>query len=545
MTDHLAALWLTAGDDGAWGSYRPGRVDLRLRGAGDLADRLVHYHEAEHIALTASTAWGGAMLVAAQVPGWERLFEALLDRCRTTHESFATFASCSAVAAGFGSPEPVLAAYPDYAGLVARLDRYLAAVAGAQRRALAATALARACMQGDVLEHMAAAWPRPIALADLRRLDHPDERLEHLLRAPAGLPLAITAAADATVAAEFGLAAIDADLAGGRAALDEAFDAAWARWEDTVYDGVAGVLRRAGATVLGTNGHLATAARLTALVEASVPGTRLVVDAAADAEERRMAGMVLAHARLWLAALPRPGRLVTVGADVGVDEVLRVVDATSRIQGRPNLVLSARRAERLRAGYVFPESEAAVLAAFAGPVVGVRSVADDGTDTQTDAVWFARLPRPADAEALARAWAGRGDLTCCVAVSCLDDAQWRAAWLPALRAVGPLIWLVDVGASALAGELGGQRVQGLYLDLGGSPAGARRGLTLKAAGQSGAWLFVGDDVGVELFTAEVAALPGVELTMTGADWAPALPAISRVLHDLLHAESYLDQRGRE
>jgi len=81
-----------------------------------------------------STAWGAALLLVARMPTWGRLFDQLLDQCRMTHESFATYLSCLAVTAGFGSPTAPLALYPEYvvrdgvhadagAGFVAHLAR--------------------------------------------------------------------------------------------------------------------------------------------------------------------------------------------------------------------------------------------------------------------------------------------------------------------------------------------------------------------------------------------------------------------------------------
>jgi hypothetical protein len=127
VTDRLAALFFSPVTTVGQGIYRPGSFDLRLRGDADLGRRLVPYHETQHVALTTSSAWGAALLVAAEMPGWERLFSQMLDRCRTTHESFATHLSRSATEA-FRSPDAALAACPDHAVLVGRLRRLLAPV---------------------------------------------------------------------------------------------------------------------------------------------------------------------------------------------------------------------------------------------------------------------------------------------------------------------------------------------------------------------------------------------------------------------------------
>lgn len=542
MKDHLAALFFTPAAPVGRGTYLPGRFDLRLRGDAGPGDRLVHYHEAQHVTLTATTAWGAALLASAEMPGWQRLFGKLLDRCRTTHESFATYLSCSVVAIGFGWPDTALAAYPEYAVLADRLHRFLTPVSGEQRRALAVTAIARACMQTPILDRMIASWPEVLTMGSLPRLDVPDERLEYLLKDP-DLP-ATAGAADAAVTEQFGTAALDADLAGGSGALDDAHDPAWALWENTLFDRVASKLRAAGAVVLGSNDHLDAAAELTALVVRALPGARLTVDAAPDAADRRLTGIALSHARLWLRTMRLPGRLVTIGEDVDLDEVVRVADATSRLEGRPNLVLSARLSARLLAGYEYDKTGAEALSALREPVVGIRSLADDGAGSDTDAVWFARLPRTADAAALARALGGRGDLSCCVAASCLAYDRWREAWLSALLEVGPLVWLIDVDVSLLTRELcGGSAVYGLYLDLGPSPFGIRRSAVFKVTGGAGVWLAIADEAGIEMLVQEVARLPGIDLRMTGGEWAQEMPTIQLVLLDLLRTESYVDLRG--
>jgi len=541
--DHLAALFFTPTlETASRGAYTPAGYDLHLRGGDELADRLVHHHEVQHVLLTMSTAWGAGLLVVAQLPTWRRLFDQLLDRCRMTHESFATYLSCIAVTASVGSPAAALALYPEYAPMVQRLDRYLAAVPGLQRRGLAVTALARVCMQTTLLEQLIAAWPAAVTASAIRGIDTPDERLNHLLRDPVGFPAALVTVADGAVAGEFGSRPLAA--AGDGVVLDDSFDEAWARWEDTVFTALAARLAGVGATVVGSNDHVSAAAELVALVRPVVPDIDVRVNPDPDLADGRVFAYVLRHARLWLAALRRPARLLTVRKDVDLAEVVRVADATTRVDGRPNLVLSARLPARLRAGYDLPDDDRAVLAELDDPVVVIRTVADDGTGTGTNAVWLVRLGAPADVAELAMAWAGRRDLTCCVAASCLADAQWRTDWLPVLDQAVPIVWLIDVPIGSLSEEFGsGRTVHGLYLDLGATPTGARRAAALKVSGVVGVWLAVADDVGIELIVQQVAELPGIDLRMTGGDWTSVLPTLRLVLLDLLHTESYLDLRA--
>jgi hypothetical protein len=180
--DHLAALFAEPTVAGSRGRYRPGHFDLRLRGEDSMADRLVHHHEAQHVVLTSTTAWGAALVIAAAMPGWADLSGHLLEHCRTVQETYATYLSRSVAELAGADGGVVLDAYPDYRALVSRLDDFLAAVPGAHRRSLAATAVARACMQTPVLEAMVGAWPQPIRMSALRRLDMPDDRLDALLR---------------------------------------------------------------------------------------------------------------------------------------------------------------------------------------------------------------------------------------------------------------------------------------------------------------------------------------------------------------------------
>ena len=538
--DHLARLFFAPTEDGSRGAYRPDGFDLRLRGEESTVDRLVHHHEFQHVLLTSTTAWGAALIVAAAVPEWGPLFDGLLHHCRTTHESYATYLSLSVLAATHGPARAALSAYPEYEPLADRLDAHLAHVPGPHRRSLAATALARACMQTPVLQAMVDAWPQPITPAALRARDRPDDRLRRLLSEP--LAADLVRAADAAVLAQGGSDALDADAAID-AALDDAFDAAWAVWEDALFDGLARRLAAAGATVVASNAHLPVAAELVARAGASVPRWAVSVDPRPDRPDNRFVALALAHSRLWLSTSRRPARLITVGVDVEPAEVVRVGEATTRLEGRPNLVFTVRLPRRLLNGYELPDDERDALAALDGPVVVARTIADDGTGTETDAVWLARLPEPADASRVADAWAHVGDLSCCVATSCLADAGWGRRWAPVLARLAPIVRLIDVDVRWLAGDFRpGRTVHGLYLQLGPSATGARRAVVFRAEGTTDVWLAVGDDVGIELITGQVADL-GVDLRMTDNDWSAVLPTLRLVLIDLLRTESYVDLRA--
>ena len=542
--DHLSALFFTPNDLGSHGKYTVGRFELRHHGGDDIRDRLVHHHEAQHVVLTMETAWGVALLVTSRISGWSQLFTTLLEHCRLTHESFATYLSCSTLAVANLSTAPALTTYPDYVPLFERLEQYAASIPGDHRRSLAIVALARVCMQTPILRRLVESWPEPPTLASTRAMDRPDERWNVLLR-ESGLPAEIAEKADAAVIAKFGADVLATDRPdSGNAALDDELDVVWACWEDRFFDGLADHLAGKGADVVAGDGHLPDAATVVELARRDVPDFDLKINHDPVVPDRLVLDGVLRQMRLWLAESHLPARLITLGHEVDLEEVVRVADVTTRINGRPNLVLSARRPTRLLSGHDFPQQEQTALVTMREPLVFVRTLADDGTDTETDAVWHVRLPTPAAVAALARVWGKERDLTCCVAVSCLADQEWRTEWLPALAAVGPVVWLLDVPIDTVAGEFGPNRtVQGLYLDLTDTPTGARRALALRVTGTAGVWLAVADHVGIELITQQVADLPGIDLRMTGADWSGTLPAVRLALLDLLHTESYLDLQG--
>jgi hypothetical protein len=65
----------------------------------------------------------------------------------------------------------------------------------------------------------------------------------------------------------------------------------------------------------------------------------------------------------------------------------------------------------------------------------------------------------------------------------------------------------------------------------------------KVTGGVGVWLAIADEAGIEMLVQEVARLPGIDLRMTGGEWAREIPTIQLVLLDLLRTESYVDLRG--
>ncbi len=158
--DHLAALMLTG--EGA----TPDRVTLTLTGVDRLADHVVYLHEIHHRGLNDSTAWGTALQIFAELPSPRRAcFLPLLDRCRLTHEAYATFASVNVASAHHSNAADLLDRYPDYVSLFRALQRLVARAGGPHREYMLATALARSrCRRQSSM----CSFPRPSSLSHPR-----------------------------------------------------------------------------------------------------------------------------------------------------------------------------------------------------------------------------------------------------------------------------------------------------------------------------------------------------------------------------------------
>jgi hypothetical protein len=255
MTDHLARLCFDG--PGSSGHYTPHAYSLRLAGVHQPVDHVVYLHEVHHAALNDVTAWGTALHIYARLPGDEgQQFGPLLDACRTTHESLATFASVELASARHGALDGVLAVYPSYVPLYDATVRLLTTVAGANRRQLMASALARLCMQTPILEEIAATGLGAFRLAAIHDLDTPDGRWRWFMRQGPRLPAAAAATANRATAVTFG-PALDSDGPDGGlyASTDRSHDEAWEYWEASAYEQLRAALAAARARTLSFNGH--------------------------------------------------------------------------------------------------------------------------------------------------------------------------------------------------------------------------------------------------------------------------------------------------
>ena len=439
--DHLAELLFT-GEGLSSGSYTPAGYQLRLAGRDETTDRVVHAHETHHAALNDSTAWGTALHVYARLPAAFRdTFSKLLDRCRITHESYATFGSVSMLSLLHRDARDVLAVYPAYAPLQRIVSGLVRPAGGPRRQYALATALARACMQTPVLDVIAEVGLSQFALSSLRGVDTPDRRWQWLRgQEPAVLAVAAEAGDSAVLAVHGGaLAAADTWDADQETLSGPEWDPAWQAWEEAAYSALAATLTARGARCLSFDGHQVATGAVVALAQQLAPrvGVAAAGPYAPAPDDRALAASMLAQVRHVFATPPHRARL----AEVSSGDLPEVVEQAPRIDGRSALVVDARLPRRLSNGYTWDAADLGRLAALAAPVVAVRLFEDaDGDST----IVHCRLPAPGLLGELSARWGGPRPPIACVAASCFIDQAWQGLWRLPLERLGHFFVLLDV-----------------------------------------------------------------------------------------------------
>ncbi|MEU8816702.1 hypothetical protein [Actinoplanes sp. NPDC048796] len=526
MTDHLARL--CAEGAGSTGHYTPHSFDLRLLGTRQAADHIVYLHEVHHAALNDVTAWGTVLHVFARLPGAAAPFARLLDHCRTTHETLATFASVQIATARHGRLDDVLDAYPRYVPLHRAATRLTAGVAGPNRRQQVATALARLCMQTPILDAVTAAGPSAFRLSAVRAIDRPDTRWNWFQRQGPGLVTAAAGAADRVVAREFGPAVLTGDGPDGDlyTATGREHDDAWDRWELAAYDHLRTALAATGARCLDLNGHQAGTARLLDLARAEHGD--LGLRAAMSAEQRRsdadIASSVLQQVRHNFAG-EAPHRAVPV--PMTTEDLVRVLAERPVLDGRPAIVVNARPPSRLAVLYRWPP-------AANPPPVAVRLIVEDD---EGPAVGHVPVTGPAALTELVGLWNGRGAVAFCAGASCLADPGFAREWLPS--APRPAFVLVDVELDRFVPRWAASGDPVVAVEVRVSDTGGDRTALLMTTGDSGVWwLVVADDVTVRLVLEYARHLLGPALRVDSGAFATIREPARLVITDVLATESF-------
>lgn len=528
MDDHLARLCFEGGPSS--GRYTPHGYDLTLHGVDEHVDHVVYLHEVHHAGLNDETAWGSALHVYMRLPAQHRpTFHALLDSCRVTHESFATYSSVRLAAARHGDVDSVLAAYPDYIGLHEGVRRLVADVDGVNRRLLAVAVLARLCMQTPVLETIVAAGRADFSLASVRDRDRPDTRWAWFVsRGPAALAESASSA-DAAIAARFGPQALQSDAPDGdlHVTLKAGFDEVWDMWERLAYEHLRQQLSSAtGAATVDFDGHRDADAALQELVLNRYGDIGLRCHGPSpEARRRRCRQFDPATG----AAQPERGRPLP-GRAAAVDGRSRAL-----LQGAA-LVVHVRPAGRLEAlyrwqpGTVLPD----------GPVAAVRAFCDDGGSAHV--LGHCVVADPDELGALAAGAAGRMPFAVCVSASCLVDTAWTRRWLGAARAAGPVFVLIDVEPDRIVprwAKAGGD-VLAVEVELEVDTAGGRRmALLCVPADGVACWITLGDDVTIRVMSTYLRELLGVRLRSDPEGFESVRTEAIAVLTSVLGTESFV------
>jgi hypothetical protein len=517
MADHLARLCLDG--TASTGFYTPHGFDVTLYGADLPVDHMVYMHEVQHCALNDETAWGTALHVYARMPGADATFTALLDACRLTHETFATYSSVRLAAARHGDIGEILTAYSAYRVPHADAERLVSGVTGANRRLLALSAAARVCMQGPIIDAILHAGPRSFALADLRERDRPDTRWAWFLdRAPASLAEAARAG-DRRLRADFDGTALNSDAGDDlHASTVQEHDQAWEAWEEAAYEHLAGILAATGALTHGIYGHRQPTADLLARIseEYGDLGLRDAMSEAQRRDDAAVASSVLQQVRHSLSGdRPYPAMVLP-----SMDIEPLVGDGTA--------VVHIRTANRLAALYRWPSGTRLP----SGPVAALRAFVDADGDEMLGHLILAepdRLPLVASPAPVA----------VCVSAACLADTGWTRRWWKTLLA-HPVFVLVDVEPDRFvpAWARGGDEVLAVGIEI-RDTGGTRAALLCTPDGGTIWWLTLGNDVTVHLMAEYLRGLLGTRLRTRGELPAGIHTAAMAVITSLLATESFV------
>lgn len=537
--DQESCLFFVGADDAARGVYRPTGYELHLTGGGVDRQHLTHLHEIHHKVLNDDTGWGTALHITARHEPWStQVFPALLEACRTVHESFASFMAINLAATRHDSIEAAMSAYPDYAQFAARMQRLLHGVPAGHRQDLAATGIARFCMSGPILNYLADSYPSALVMSRVRGIDRPDVRFAMCQSVSGKAVEGGVAAADDAFEAQVGRNVEELGLDADDATLDEA----WRVWEETFTQTLLRSHRRLrNVRVPDRNAHLVDAIALAGRLAADGFELDLPMASAEDlpASDPESVQRLLTAVSIPLRPERWPALTATLGKQIEVADLAALLTATTG--ARPHLEVMAHLSSHLLGDYEFSARDSDRLAPLdPTPVFAVRAIIDDdGRGTILHTV----LPGPDHYEAIVAAWNGRGPIVNCVAASCFVETAWQSKWLPTLRQ-NPTIVLVDCGLLGMVGSgrlLGDhQLVWGSYLDLDHSYLKA---LVWHVDTHPHVMLAIGDDLTIQLIAGQLTDLLDNRLGMHDSDWSAWRDALGAATASILRTSSALRFAG--
>ncbi|MFJ4228420.1 hypothetical protein ACIPYV_12740, partial [Paenarthrobacter nicotinovorans] len=342
-SDASCCLLFQGGDGASSGVYRPRGYELNLSGSDIAQHHVTNLHEMHHKVLNDDTSWGALIHFAARHPGWDgKLLEQLVGSCTVVHEAFASFMATSLARQRHQNVDEVLIAYPIYRPLLRRMERLLAPVPGGHRRELAATAVARFCMNSPVLTLIRDTYPRLVALADFPSSWLPDQRFSLFggVR-QATIRDAVSAADDEftrTHGQPFEALTLDE--------TDDRLEAAWEAWEAAFIDSVVSSNPRlTGLSRVPADDHRVSGAELDhAATSHGIPMSLTDMSGKEALSDAASVQRILSATELRLREEPWRSALAEIGSDVDRADVLGLSAAGPvpflLVQGRTPVQLS-------------------------------------------------------------------------------------------------------------------------------------------------------------------------------------------------------------
>lgn len=237
-------------------------------------DEFVSIHESLHYRLDRSTSYGALLYVLKAIDeegARERDIRALRDACRTVHESFASYVSRLVVPAGINSV--------DHSRYERGMGEMVATCTSAFFRLHAALAIARACMQVDIVRAIARLPLADISASSFRARDRPDERFRLLRQMPPNFG----EVEDALLASSDGdwLLAQNADGLASESLAPE-FHGQWERTAAAFYDSVTASLAAVGIFATAIDDNVPTTELLLRRASEEHPQTALAIGQPSD-----------------------------------------------------------------------------------------------------------------------------------------------------------------------------------------------------------------------------------------------------------------------
>ncbi|RJO66523.1 MAG: hypothetical protein C4523_12260 [Myxococcales bacterium] len=450
----LDDLLLKGRDDQPSGRNRLFTWDLLTLGES-VSDQaaLVSLHESLHSTLTDTTAYGSLLHVYADLAGrlpeekiFLRTFRALLDRCRITHESYATYLSMMIM--GQGKPDTgLLENYPDYLRYY-RIGEVLGnGFSGSYLRHSAAAAALRLCMQGTAAETALVRGLRDFRLSDIRHRDYPDQRLKALSKEVSAkfwqeaYERAKRVRPDFPAWAVFDASESDDGLY--EDAVAEEFDEASRYLLESFHDALAGLLNDVGLASLSWDGQREFTARLLDKAkELTPPGSSgfFLRPAAKDETADSLVAIQFGMERLIVNPEP-PDGLVRRLAEVPVEELRSLISSAAPDE---HFFLSVRPARRMVEQVALnPENRQLFDSYGSTPVAALRICYHRETDVRR-VVEYYLIESPEELLAFAATAKKIAPILGCFYLSSLVDAEWVRRWFDPLATAADLAYLMDI-----------------------------------------------------------------------------------------------------